>query len=501
MTVDAAALLTQCRALVGQLEIDLRARCDEHPDVGAPLREEWTTAHAKGRTALTYAAWRDGQLTQVAVAWVLASVFVRFSEDNDLIDTPLLGGPGERLALVRERRSGHFRSNPGDGAREWLLHVFTTAAALPGMTEVLGAHNPLWRLGPSADGARALVEFWERVDVDRGGPVHDFTDPTLDTRFLGDLYQDLSEAARKTFALLQTPRFVESFILDRTLGPALSTFGVEDTDLIDPTCGSGHFLLGAFERLLPLWEDWCVAHEPTAPRAAVVQRALDKIGGVDLNPFAVAITRFRLLVAAAKAAGVRRLAELHDFHVNVAVGDSLLARGAQLTLPGMGGDLADSLAHAGAFDDQSESWALLGREWAAVVGNPPYVTVKDPALNALYRKLYETCRGKYSLGVPFTELFWQLARRSPDRPGYVGMITANSFMKREMGKDLIEQWFPMNDVTHVLDTSGAYISGHGTPTVILFGRNRRPAEPTVRAVMGIRGEPGRPADGNCSAGG
>ena len=58
--------------------------------------------------------------------------------------------------------------------------------------------------------------------------------------------------------------------------------------------------------------------------------------------------------------------------------------------------------------------------------------------------------------------------------GYVGQITANSFMKREFGKKFIEEFFPKIDLTHVIDTSGAYIPGHGTPTVILFGRNRKP---------------------------
>ena len=72
--------------------------------------------------------------------------------------------------------------------------------------------------------------------------------------------------------------------------------------------------------------------------------------------------------------------------------------------------------------------------------------------------------------------------------GYVGMITANSFMKREFGKKLIEEFFPRIDLTHVIDTSGAYIPGHGTPTVILFGRHRRPVKHEVRAVLGIRGD-------------
>src|SRR5690606_3494499 len=79
--------------------------------------------------------------------------------------------------------------------------------------------------------------------------------------------------------------------------------------------------------------------------------------------------------------------------------------------------------------------------------------------------------------------------------GYVGQITANSFMKREFGKKLIEDFFRTVQLTHVIDTSGAYIPGHGTPTVILVGRNHeyRQDDP-VRAVLGIRGEPSQPED-------
>jgi hypothetical protein len=65
-------------------------------------------------------------------------------------------------------------------------------------------------------------------------------------------------------------------------------------------------------------------------------------------------------------------------------------------------------------------------------------------------------------------------------------------MKREFGKKLIEVFFPKFDLTHVIDTSGAYIPGHGTPTVILFGRSRKPVGETVRAVLGVKGEPSTP---------
>ncbi len=46
----------------------------------------------------------------------------------------------------------------------------------------------------------------------------------------------------------------------------------------------------------------------------------------------------------------------------------------------------------------------------------------------------------------------------------------------------------------MVDTSGAYIPGHGTPTVILVARSQAPVGSTVKAVLGVRGEPGQPAD-------
>ena len=67
-------------------------------------------------------------------------------------------------------------------------------------------------------------------------------------------------------------------------------------------------------------------------------------------------------------------------------------------------------------------------------------------------------------------------------------------MKREFGSKLIEQVFPRLDLTHVIDTSGAYIPGHGTPTVILYGRHRSPVDVGIRTVMSIKGEPSTPED-------
>jgi len=491
--IDAAQLLADAKAQVNALVEDLQATVDQGGENAAVVDREYEAAKAAGRTGLTKAAWAEGLHAQAAVAWVLGCVFVRFCEDNDLVPEPLFAGPGPRRQIALDHRSAYLQANPAHDDRHWLREVFGRYAQMAATGEVFGPHNPLWLLSPSADGARQLLQAFQAVDPDTGEIRHDFTDPSWDTRFLGDLYQDLSDHAKKTYALLQTPEFVEAFILDRTLEPALETFGLRDTTAIDPTCGSGHFLLGVFHRLFQRWVD----AEPGTNRRELAQRSLDAIGGVDLNPFAAAIARFRLMLAAMRAAGDKRLADAPGYRIHVAVGDSLLHGDAPGALPGMAAaDVEAAARHGYATEDRKAAHDLLSRPWQVVVGNPPYVIVKDPALNSIYRARFTTCRGKYSLGVPFTELFWHLARHEGDaeRAGYVGMITANSFMKRQMGKRLVEEWVPQHDLTHVIDTSGAYIPGHGTPTVILLGRGRRPVASTVRAVMGIRGEPSTPSE-------
>ena len=55
--------------------------------------------------------------------------------------------------------------------------------------------TPRWLVAPSGDAATALLDVLARPD-DAGALVHDLADPALSTRFLGDLYQDLSSTPR-----------------------------------------------------------------------------------------------------------------------------------------------------------------------------------------------------------------------------------------------------------------------------------------------------------------
>lgn len=486
--INRSQLLAGLQGLLRRVEADLleRSHLDTLPEAQKSLRSEYEQAKRSERTALSYEEWRSDYAMHIGAAWILSCVFVRFLEDNELIDPPLLAGAENRLQRARDEHEQYFRSHPTETDREYLLAGFGKLAKLSGGAEIFGQHNPVYEVPTwlSGDAAGELLKFFQQIDPGTGTLVHDFTDSNWDTRFLGDLYQDLSERARKKYALLQTPQFVEQFILERTLEPAIEEFGLNGFRMIDPACGSGHFLLGSFQRLMERW----YRKDPNEKYAVLAQRALDSVHGVDINPFAIAIARFRLLLAAMKVAGITGLKNAPDFKVHLACGDSLLhGEGTQLLLAGV-----EPLKkhHYRSEDVEQLNQILIRGHYHAVVANPPYITPKDSAANSDYRKRYKTCHMKYSLAVPFMERIFQLAVER----GFTGQITANSFMKREFGKKLIEEFFPTVDLTHVVDTSGAYIPGHGTPTVVLLGRNRKFIGDTIRTVMGIKGEPSTPDD-------
>ncbi|MFF3722032.1 BREX-2 system adenine-specific DNA-methyltransferase PglX [Streptomyces erythrochromogenes] len=545
--LDHAVLLKDLQKQVALLEEDLRERAHGASEQAAALKAEYERAVSQGRTEVPEQSWLEERVVQIAAAWVLGCVFVRFCEDNGLVAEARLSGPGERLAEAQDNHDEFFRAHPDLNDRDWLKETFRALGREHEITEGLfdPAHNPLWELDPSYSAASRLLSFWRERGAD-GRIRHDFTDPELNTRFLGDLYQDLSEHARKTYALLQTPNFVEEFILDLTLDPALEEFGLdpawkhvpegwrgetaEEIDengkltkvvrglrCIDPACGSGHFLLGLFRRVLAAWRE----AEPGTENWTLVRRALESVHGADKNPFAVSIARFRLLVEMLKECKVGRLSAAPRMPIRIAVADSLLhGRDAgRETDPTF-----DDIERGEAFMYRTEDVAeyvkevdLLGRgSYNVVVANPPYITVKDKAENETYRKIYWACSGKYALTVPFAQRIFELAVRAGGdqrNGGFTGQITANSFMKREFGATLIESFFnggpykdpqtrrrrdfPGVELTHVLDTSGAFIPGHGTPTVILAGRNQGPRQALpVRAVLGVRGEPGLPPQGH-----
>ena len=402
--IDVKALQGQAKLLVD----DLRIETAKDGDLHASLKKEYAAAKAAERTGGTFESWLEEVIDQASSAWVLACVFVRFCEDNGLVERVWIGGPHEHASTERamHARQAYLIENPLRNDRHWLRDAFTYLGKLNPTKRLFDEHSPVWRFAISGEAAEQLSDFFRR-----GAGLASLQAENLNTRFLGDIYQDLSAYARARYALLQTPEFVEEFILDRAFEPALAEFGLAKMSVIDPTCGSGHFLIGAFHRIVEAWKK----REPATDVRELVQRSLHQVTGVDVNAFVVAIARFRLILAAMNACSLTSLERAPQFDVRVATGDSLLPWGE----PGKAieqGKLPFDADHE-MFSFRHEDEDLLPEylrpgQYTVVVGNPPYITVKDPTANQKYRELYpDVCYRQYALTVPFAQRFFQLARR------------------------------------------------------------------------------------------
>lgn len=475
-----AALREHVAAIAGDLRAQMRA-----PGSARGLAVQLHKDEAVGDD---FDVWTDLLSRRAAVLWVLKSVYVRVLEDRGLL------APGRLLDPEAQQLFEKLAPNLGDTA--FLRWVYKDLASPNGGLPELFSVQPAELVLPSDERSRALIAFWRHRDAD-SGDSWSFKEERFEGELMGDLYQELDPVVKDRFALCQTPDFVREFILDRTLTPAIETFGADRVRLVDPACGSGHFLIDGLKRLViataAMHGDWS--------RAKVLESALGRVVGMDLNDYACALARARLVMTAAELAGVNTLAEAARFHPHVYWADGLEQVERDVVKPSLQFGLFETVeekprATLTRADVRAALRKVFAEKFHAVVANPPYITERDSARKEYHREKigkaprYVSVYREYSLGSPFTERCFQLA----EKDGYIGVITSNNFMKREFGKPLIEKVLTSFDLTLIADASQAHIPFHGTPTVLLFARNRRPVGDSVRAVMGKRGEAGIPDD-------
>jgi len=123
---------------------------------------------------------------------------------------------------------------------------------------------------------------------------------------------------KKAGGVYYTPTYVVDYIVQTTVGQLLEGKTPKQAaklKILDPACGSGSFLIGAYEYLLKWHRDFYTSHDPArwakGPRPAIVQVGpgnwkltiaerkrilLDNIFGVDIDNQAVETTKLSLLL-------------------------------------------------------------------------------------------------------------------------------------------------------------------------------------------------------------
>lgn len=302
---------------------------------------------------------------------------------------------------------------------------------------------------------------------------------------------------RKSGGVFYTPEFITKAIVRQTIGTLIegkTPRQVTKLRFCDMACGSGSFLIEAFQYLLDWHRDYYVQNDPQKHQKALFQAGkdwrltteekkrilLNNIYGVDIDAQAVEVTKLSLLLKVLEGESQESITQqfelfhkraLPDLRSNIKCGNSLIGpeayRHQQLSLL-----------------DEAERYRINVFDWTqgfpeimnaggfdAIIGNPPYIriqTMKEwaPVEVDLYKSLYRSASaGNYDIYVVFVEKALQLLNKS----GRLGFILPHKFFNAKYGQALrgiIAEGKHLSYVVHFGDQQ--VFTGATTYTCLLF---------------------------------
>jgi len=244
------------------------------------------------------------------------------------------------------------------------------------------------------------------------------------------------QAHRKEQGIYYTPTYIVDYIVKNTVGELLKNKKnkAKDIRILDPACGSGSFLIKAFDYLysnLSSGKDSKQYRIDSQGKYSIKTEILkNNLYGVDLDNKAVEITKLNLLLKAAEKD--RRLPEEIDVHIKH--GNSLIDDEAVAGL--------NAFKWEGNFQEES---------FDVVIGNPPYVrnTELPNRDKEFFIKNYSSAHKQYDIYVLFFEIGLKLLKNK----GYLGFITSNKFIASEYGQKLRELILKQCRVASLIDVS------------------------------------------------
>lgn len=299
---------------------------------------------------------------------------------------------------------------------------------------------------------------------------------------------------RKAGGVYYTPKYVVDYIVENTVGKLLegkTPREVVKLKICDPACGSGSFLIGAYQYLLN-WHlkyylenpgSGKVKDNPLTPEGnlttAEKKRILtNNIYGVDIDAQAVEVTKLNLLLKALEGETQASISQqLKLFHERV--------------LPNLNHNIqcGNSLIGPDFFDDQLELFPAMMKkvnafDWNhafpevfaqggfdAVIGNPPYVRQELISESKTYFELhYETFHGSADLYQYFIEKGIGLLNPS----GYFSYIVANKWLRAKYGQPL-RIWLKKQRVIELIDFGDLPVFSQATtyPCILTASKDSR----------------------------
>ncbi|MCD6487059.1 MAG: N-6 DNA methylase [Syntrophobacterales bacterium] len=271
---------------------------------------------------------------------------------------------------------------------------------------------------------------------------------------------------KKAGGVYYTPTYIVGYIVKQTVGKLVENKkpgprgAVSRLKILDPACGSGSFLIGAYQYLLDWHRDQYITDDPekwakgrkpclyqgpggdwrltTDERKRIL---LNNIYGVDIDAQAVEVTKLSLLLKVLEDESAETIGKtlelfqeraLPDLGNNIKCGNSLIGpdfyEGQQTSFLD-----EEEMYRVNVFDWETEFKEIMqGGGFDAVIGNPPWGAEFQESNKPYLRKNYDLNTGKYESYIFFIEKSSSLLKSN----GFWGYIVPSYWVSRSQTENL-----------------------------------------------------------------
>lgn len=298
-----------------------------------------------------------------------------------------------------------------------------------------------------------------------------------------------------------TPQYIVDYISENTVGELIKEKTPEDIEnikILDPACGSGSFLIGAFDYLIKYHENYFASLNQSGQKKykddfykteeGEVKLTLSRkstilknnIFGVDIDREATEVAIMSLYLKLLDEGYDRGQAELFmkghilpDMTGNIKCGNSLIDREALFSNDLFGDEEIEPFD----WKDEKNGFGNIFKKnggFDAVIGNPPYIRIQEmiawaPKTVEIYKKTYKSGSQKnYDIYVLFIEKALSLLNKT----GLSGYILPNKFMQQDYGESIRDILSSNQSVHTIINFKDFQVfKGATTYTCLLFISN------------------------------
>ena len=306
---------------------------------------------------------------------------------------------------------------------------------------------------------------------------------------------------RKAGGVYYTPTYIVNYIVKQTVGKLVEgkkpgpRGAVSKLKMLDPACGSGSFLLGAYQYLLDWHRDQYVNDDPEkwakgkTPRLYQTYKGewrlttderkrilLNNIYGVDIDPQAVEVTKLSLLLKVLEGEDEQSIGKqmtifqervLPDLANNIKCGNSLI--GPDFHENRMSLLDEEEMYRVNVFDWNAEFPEIIKNGgFDAVIGNPPYgdyfnKTEKD----YLLKKYANSFSGTFDIYINFFSLTLKILKNK----GRLCFITPHTFLNYSQFSSLRQLLLTGNNISLIIQIKNVFEDAVVDNVVILITKS------------------------------